>query len=276
MSRKREQADLLFKLGQLLGPPLKAVENPTGFDQDEKARIFARFFAEFPLYIREFHAFTLSEKGHDYSVQYHQISAYMHTVRGTLEGSGYDSEQFASVVRSAAEQSREAILSIPIPLDSTIYEARTPFSTYCLVKDICSTAKTEIIWLDRYFDQGIFHRYFTNVPSNVIITLVTWPQSECKGPKDIQRYQEFMDLSKLFAQERALDGYRLITNVKIHARWLRCDDKYFSLGDSIKDIAKDATFTISRLDNTPDTRKHFDEAIANGVEVFGKNQPIHP
>lgn len=276
MSRKREQADIIYKLGQLFGPVLKAVENPSGYDQDEKARIVARYLADMPGFLNRVHDFTRSEKGHDYMAHWNQIHNSVYDLHGLVINHPIDSQHFRNALIERSNKARDVILSIPVPLDSTIYEARTPFSTYCLVKDICSTAKAEIIWLDRYFDQGIFHRYFADVPSNVLVTLITWPQSECKGARDTQRYQEFMDVSKLFAQERGPAGYRLVTNQDFHDRWLCCDDKLFTLGGSIKDIAKDSTFTLSRLDSTPENRKHFDDAVANGVEVFGKRHPIHP
>ena len=276
MSRKHEQADLVFKLGQLFGPILKIIDNPQTYDEEEKARIFARFFAEVPSFSQQTRQFTIIEPGHNYLTQMSEIETELNQVSHTIRREAHNRTAFDSLIREVCTTVRNAILSIPVPLDSTIYAARTPFSTYCLVKDICSTTKAEIVWLDRYFDQGIFHRYFVDVTNSVTITLVTWPQSECRGPKDIQRYQEFLDLSKLFAKERGPDSYRLITNVKIHARWLRCDDKHFNLGDSIKDIAKGATFTLGRLDNSPETQQHFDEAITTGVEVFGKSQTNHP
>jgi hypothetical protein len=85
-----------------------------------------------------------------------------------------------------------------------------------------------------------------------------------------------MDISKLFALERGPTGYRLIVSDDFHDRWLRCDDKLFSLGGSIKDLGNDSTFTISKLDFTPENVKYFDDAINGGSEVFGPNNPIHP
>jgi hypothetical protein len=276
MSRKSQQADLIFKLGQLFGPILKVLDNPTGYDEDEKTRIFARYCSEYMAFQNEAEKFCSSEKGHHYLKQFQEIVGRIHSVFSNLPLLQSDFALFSTSVRTWAREIQEIVLSIPVPVDSAIYEAHTPFSTYCLVKDLCSTAKREIIWLDRYFDQGIFHRYFPDVPRNVLITLVTWPQSECKGARDNQRYQEFMDVSKLFAQERGQSGYRLITNLNFHDRWLCCDDKLFTLGGSIKDIGNASTFTLSRLDSTPENRKHFDDAIATGVEVFGPNQPNHP
>ena len=67
MNRKREQAEIYFKIGQLLGPLLKMIENPESYDSDERVRIVARFFAESQGFLQAFSNFTKSERGHNYS-----------------------------------------------------------------------------------------------------------------------------------------------------------------------------------------------------------------
>ena len=170
----------------------------------------------------------------------------------------------------------EATSTIPIPVDSAIHEAQTPFSTYCLVKDLCSTSINKLVWMDRYFDQTLFGRYFVDTPKSTLITLVTYPEVKCSKPRDKQRYVEFMGISKLFALERGTSGYRLVTDESFHDRWLRCDNKFFTLGGSIKELGNDSKFTISRLDSTPENEAHFDEVVARATEVFGPTQPTHP
>jgi hypothetical protein len=104
---------------------------------------------------------------------------------------------------------------------------------------------------------------------------VTRPRASLTDRRDISRTNDFMDVSRLFAQERGPQGYRLIENGHFHDRWLRCDDKLFTLGGSIKDLDK-GPFTISRLDSTPPNRQQFDDAITQGIEVFGPTQTNHP
>ncbi len=178
------------------------------------------------------------------------------------------------LVREVSARVTEILMSIPVPVDSAIYEAQTPFSTYCFVKDLCSTVKTRIVWLDRYFDQTVFHRFFTDTPRSVQVTLVTLPLSAAKGKADTQRIAEFLNVSRIFASERGQAGYRLISNNQFHDRWLQCDQKLFTLGGSIKDLSK--PFTVSRIDFTPENEKHFDDAITSGVELYGLTQGQHP
>ena len=48
-------------------------------------------------------------------------------------------------------------------------------------------------------------------------------------------YDEFIDVSRSFSQERGPDKYRLLVEEAFHDRWLRCDEQLFHLGGSIKD-----------------------------------------
>jgi len=275
MNRKQQQANLIFKLGQLLGPPIKMAENHSAYDADERTRIMARLSAEIPPFTNEVREFCVSEPGHDYVTQYWKANAAIENLRTHFMGHSATEEKLFELIKETAPKVQGIILSIPVPTDSLILEARTPFSTYCLVNSLCSTVTQKIVWQDRYFDQTIFHRYFIDTPTTAQITLLTWPRSECKGKRDESRYDEFIDLSKLFARERGPQGYRLIRNPNFHDRWLRCDDKLFALGGSIKDIGNGTTFSISRLDSTMQNFKEFDDPVATGTEVFGPNQTSH-
>ena len=274
MNRKREQAELFFQLGQLLGPMLKMAENPDSYDTEERTRIIARYCSDENQFRKALQRFTQGEPGHNYMPQFHHIQVAMGNF-WTHATSGDFQRVCADIVR-LRDLMTDTLHSIPIPVESSIHEARTPFSTYCLVKDLCTTVQSEITWLDRYFDHTIFYRYLADVPNGMSITLVTYPDTKCQSARDRQRCSDFLDMSRLFAQERGPQAYRLITDEHFHDRWLRCDDKLFSLGGSIKDLGKDSTFTITKLDSTPENMKLLVEPLARGVEVFGPNQPNHP
>ncbi|RYX82864.1 hypothetical protein EON83_17290 [bacterium] len=273
MNRKREQAELIYLLGRLLGPLEQASANPELYDADEKERIKARLMAEFGPFFRKVADFCKGEPGHLYGKQENSV-ANMYS--WTLERARVEKfEDLKTILQSTKFEIIQEILSIPVATDSAIYEATSPFSTYCLVKDICTTVRSRIVWLDRYFDQTIFHRFFIDTPPNVEIVLVTQPSSNLRGNADNNRHSAFMDISKLFAQERGPNGYRLVENASFHDRWLQCDSKLLVLGGSIKDLNK-GPFTVSRLDSTPANQQHFDDAISQGTEIFGPNQTTHP
>lgn len=273
MNRKSQQGELLFKAGQLLGPLLKIAENPESFDSDEITRAVARFCADAAHFSRATLAFSQGEPGHDYEPQYFAASAVLSTLRS--RACSPDRRELLEFVPQARDSLLQELSSIPVTVEACIYAAHSPFSTYCLMKDLCSTVRKTVVWVDRYFDHTIFHRYLADVPPTALITLLTWPRDKSTSRADERRYDQFLDVSRLFAQERGSSAYELYTNDKIHARWVRCDDKLFSLGDSIKDIAKGTTFTVSRMDaNTENLRAMY--AFKNdGTELFGPNRAIH-
>jgi hypothetical protein len=80
---------------------------------------------------------------------------------------------------------------------------------------------------------------------------VTWPKSKFTQARDIRRYDDFMDASRLFAQQHGPDAYRLITDEQIQARFLQADGTMLALPDSVKELGSGTTFTISKLDSTP-------------------------
>ena len=181
-----------------------------------------------------------------------------------------------NLIRIIADRATAAILSIPVPVESDIHEAMTPFSTYRLIHDVCATARQQVVWIDRFFDRTVFHRFLADVPTTAMVTLVTWPDSKCRGAGDNRRYVEFMDISRLFATERGSGQYRLVTNEEIHSRLLRVDNTLLHLGDSSKELGKGLTFTISKLDATESNRNEFDKLATDGTELFGPTNPNHP
>jgi hypothetical protein len=272
MSRKREQAEMFVKLGELLGPLKKIAENPAAFDADEQTRILARYFFDKVRFQESFNAFCQSEHGHLFQAQMQSAAKAINlfTTFASIEP-----ESVLGRVPKLWDDLFAALSAIPVPVESSIHAAHTPFSVYCLLQELCTTVKKQIVWLDRYFDHRVFHRFFAETPKSVEIVLVTWPQSKFNSKKDLRRYDELMDVSRLFAQERGVGGYRLVADEDFHARWLRCDDGLFHLGDSISALGMGATFTLSKLDATPENFAEFEAPLTRGTELFGPSQTTH-
>jgi hypothetical protein len=274
MNRKHEQAVMLDQLGQLFGPILNVVANPQSYDLEEKRRIAARFYAEYKTFTQRVEQFCKGEPHHHYLAELNKILvAIFDLVNRSYNEKGYDLFENAPATHGTI---LEALCSIPTPIDSTIHDAVTSFSTYCLVRDLCLTSDKHIFWMDRYFDQSLFARYLADVPKSAAVTLITYPESKCKGAADKQRYADFMGGSKLYAAERGPTGYRLVTDDGFHDRLLRCNDKLFTLGGSIKDLGNGITFTLAKLDSTTENAKRIDDSVLKAVEVFGPSQPHHP
>ncbi len=275
MERKREQAELIFKLGLLLGPLLKIADKKNNYDREELVLAVARFFNERPKLDEAVGHFAKSEPGHNFFPQNTRIMRLLNQIQNAATDNPDDEEALFSVIREVKPQVLSTILSIPVTSESTIHQAQTPFSTYCLVKNLCLTSSEQIVWFDRYFDHKVFYRFLDDVNLNVLITLVTYPEHKLISKRDKDQHAKFIDISQLFAKERGPKGYRLLVNERFHDRWLRCDKEMFMLGGSIKDIGQEITFTISKLDTTPENEKKFDEPIQQGTELFGSNQSTH-
>jgi hypothetical protein len=275
MHRKREQADLIFRLGCLFGPLLKVNEKPADYGETRRREIAAQFFAEQQQMLVQIGRFCTGKEGSNYLVQSTRASDAILSLSARATNSD---EREAALFKSAPEILNRVVaemLDVPVETEGTIHSPSTPFSVFCLVSDLCSTVKKEIVWIDRYFDDQIFYRYLKNVPPSAAITLVTYPKTMCKGAKDNSRYDSFMSVSKLFAVERGPSGYRLLVDEHFHDRWLRFDDSLFQLGGSIKDLGNGSPFTISKLDLSPQNIGEVDQSLARGIELFGPKSPNH-
>ena len=93
--------------------------------------------------------------------------------------------------------------------------------------------------------------------------------------KDKTRWDEFLDVSQLYAQERGTLNYRLIVHPNLHDRWLLLDQsRVFQLGGSLKDAGRKA-FTITQLDTSPENLAKIQNHVSQGEELFGPSTPQH-
>lgn len=267
MDRRQQQAELIFSLGKLFGPLIEMSENPSNFESWERVRTLARFSSNHPSFTQSVNLFLSSEPGHTYQIEMTRFSPLINLMMSQIEREPEDNENLHSAVTIARDKMLKIILSIPIPSSAQILDAYTPFSTYCLIKDKCSTSAQNIIWVDRYFDSSLFYRYLRNIPENTFITIVTWPEEKFRGKKEKERYKELLDISALFAKERTNDKYQLVCNEKIHDRWLNIDKHIYNLGGSVKDASIKDYFTVSTIDYTKDNIEKINELVNTGTKV---------
>lgn len=275
MDRKREQAELLVLLGRLFGPMLSYADNPRTVSLADRARMFARFFADRPRFQQAFVDFTQSESGHLYLIEQAEGVRQIGNLEYFLQPHWADPDAQVRVIREKYQAILDTIQSIPVAADSTILEASSPFAAYCFLHDRSATVKRRIDWVDRYLDASLFHRFLRDTPPDAVVTLITWPEEKLSSNKDKSRYNAFIDVSRLFAAERGVDHYCLVTHDKIHDRWLRCDDDLYSLGGSAKDAGQSTDFTVSRVDSSVANMKQVDDLVATGKQLFGPSQSNH-
>jgi len=274
MDRLQQKNDLYFKLGALFDPLLKFINRPEDYNEQEQARILGRYCAEYNLLINDFHRFSIGEPGHNYFIQESRFSNALNRV--IIDIAQYNLDISEAVPENLAI-AKAAIDAVPIPETSVIEEAGTPFSTYCKIKSLCEVDATHsLIWIDQYMDANIFHRYLSSVRPNVSVTLVSSEPDSRTGKYNRNRWLEFLDISRIFAQERSANNYRLVVHQQLHDRWLVFDNKrIYVLGGSVKDAANKTYHTITTvkpsLTNLSRVQKHTD----TGIEYFGLSNQQH-
>jgi len=266
MTRHEQRAEFPYKLGLLLRPVLDVIERPHEFNTDERRRIRGRFEKDRQQLHNQLSEFCMAEPGTMYQKEWAEIAARLSTLASTIDGI----VDLPSWLPAELENQRAALLSaiasVPVQTDSTIYLARTPFTSYLRLKALCDAADKHVICIDRYIDYTLFHRQLAGIPSHVEITLVTWRSALS---------HDFIDVSRLFAAERGTK-YRLCTNQNFHDRWLRRDNQMFLLGGSIKHAGTKNVYTVAPMASTAAELQQVDQLIATSQEVFGPRQTSHP
>lgn len=260
--RLRQKQDFLVKLGMLLGPLQRLIEHPTDFNEREKAETLARYFAEWHTLINQFDGFCNGQPGYSYRIEFMRFFKALND----LETSLINGVQLEKILPDCWARAQTAIESVPVPQTSEILEAGSPFKAYCKLRDLCeSEAKKSLIWIDPYFDANVFYRYLSGIRENVPVILVT--QEPPSNKRDKYRWEAFLDVSSLYAQEHGKDNFRLLIQPNLHDRWVVFDNKLiYALGGSAKDAAARDYFTITNVETTENNLERIERHISTGIE----------
>ena len=273
MDRLQDKYSLTWGLGALMDPLRRLVADPDGYDQQERARTVARYIHESGLLCQQSQRFSTGEPGHDYHLQHEQ---FFTALRGLIRHLPSDAALREHLPRAIAS-AQGALDAIPVPAQSGIVEAGSPFSAYRRLRELCATdATTSLTWVDPYLDASVFHRYLAEVRESAVITLVTCEprQTDRRGKR---RWEEFLDVSGLFADERGPAAYRLLVHPSRHDRWLVFDDsRMYSLGGSVKDAAAKDDFTISLVDGNRENLAKVKTCLLESRELVGPGASVNP
>ncbi len=270
------QAELLFKLGAYVAPIEDLASRPDDFSASDRRRIMARTEGDRHSFGNTASEFMQERPGRPYSTLRNK---FLNALKRLVLGAARDDippEEIRVLLNDCVPLMQEAILDVPLEDASGVLEADSPFTAYCRIKDLCSTVAGMLVWTDRYFDASVFHRYLRDVRPAASVTLVTLDPARLTSTKDRQRYNDFLDVSRLFAVERGQARYRLVVHPDFHDRWLRCDGQLYALGGSVKDAGQKSDFAIGRIDPTPPNLQTVDDLVSAGTELFGPNIPMHP
>jgi hypothetical protein len=262
--RLRQKHELFIKLGMLFGPLHRLIGQPANFNDREKAETVARYSAEWRDLASQFREFSIGQPGCSYEIEY-QI--FFNALNGVIQRL-MNGATLGKVLPDQYAKALSSIDAIPVSETSEILEAGSPFKAYCKLRELCeSNATKSLIWIDPYFDASVFHRYLSSIRGNVPVILVTSEPSESSSKRDKNRWDAFLDVSSLYAQENGPDKFRLIIQPNLHDRWVVFDDKLiYALGGSAKDAAARDYFTITIVDATAKNLERIQRHIETGEE----------
>lgn len=268
-SRKQQQADLLIQFGELIAPMEELVAHPSKQTAQTRARASAKFTHDRDAFQKALNAFTSGEAGHDYKVEFAQVSGNLNRFTNQMALFRDDPEKLASELTELRQTAANAILAIPCELESEVLEAGSPFTTFMALRSLCETAAEQLIFVDPYMGQGAVRRYFHNIAANVSLTVIT-------KRRGTQEFRDFLDVSKLYADERGPSLYRVMYHADLHDRYLQSDDAVYHLGGSLKDAGRKSDYTVTRIKAAAGTSDAVASLIQTSNEVFGPTHPVHP
>ncbi|MBX9629680.1 MAG: hypothetical protein K2X67_04085 [Burkholderiales bacterium] len=268
-SARQTQSELLYLLGQLLGP-LESPPSEVG-DALLRRRALAQFSADLPTFIERLRSFT-HPPGQAYTAEYRTVLRELSSLSKQGPTFTSNAELYRETVAQTAASVRDAICSVPTTAEARILHANSPFSAYCFIRDLCETTSQRLVWIDRHFSSAVFYRYLRHVPSTVAVTLLTWPEPKHQKAN----WLDFIEASRLFALERGSDKYTLLSKIDFHDRWLDCDNSLYLLGGSGKDAGQSSDFSVSPMEASTETTARFSATIKDAVELFGKTTSNHP
>lgn len=274
MDRLNEKLDLLLKLGRLFGPMQQLAESPGEFDGQERAETIARYLSEHQSLIQDFARFSTGQAGHNYQIEYRKFARALGGVASRVDRG----DDLGAIVNEHLRIARDAVNAVPVPRSSVILDAGTPFTAYCKLRSLCEAdATSSITWFDPYFGPDIFHRYLQFAADDVAIILVACEPGGNAGKKNIERWNQFLDVSRLFAGEKGIHKYRLLVATSLHDRWLVLDSKrIYALGGSAKDAASRDLFTIASVEGSAGNLQTITDTINAAAEWFGPSTSTHP
>lgn len=272
-NRLSEKNELFYCLGILLGPLEHLVANSDSYTTQERTAVIARYNADYPKLTQKFEVFSKGQPGHDYAVENIRFYKALNGIRTQL----VNDAKLEDILPGFAKKAISAIDSIPVPPISVIHAAGTPFSTYCKICELCEAEVTnELTWIDAYLDSSIFHRYLSKVRDSVRITVVIEALNQSASSREKARWNSFLDVSRVFANEYGHTRYNLYVANSLHDRWVVIDrNRIYSFGGSAKDAARKDHFTLSYVEPSPENLKIIDDTIIQAAEYFGANTVNH-
>ena len=255
-----EREKLIYGLGTLLGPIFEMMDN---WSQENADRAKAKFHHDRQLFTKAVEAFC---KRPGYTFEHVRIEVLQALNQ-------FSFAQLDPSQRNRLESTRDSLInrisSIPVDVPSETLEAHAPFEAYCKIRDRCLAARNRLTVVDEYLKSSVFYRYLRGLTCEKLVVVTR---------NGIPNDPEFMSVSKLMANERGPDRYRLVTHPAsyLHDRHLRADDLVYALGASLDYVAEQSYSSLGLPDDSASANSLVDALESGGTELFGPTVAIHP
>ena len=266
-SRKEEQAELLIKFGELISPLVEITNYPEQQTAQTRSKAIAKYTHDRDLFNSIIADFCRGESGHSYKVELQELSGRLNRLTNQMPQYRDNPEKLKNELEDVKKTVISSILSIPCDIGAEVLEAGSPFTAFLKIRSLCETSNSELIFIDPYIGPSIVRRYFGCIRESVSVTVVT------KMRRGGDEFDSFLELSKLYSDERGPSKYSLHYHQDLHDRYLKCDDDIFHLGGSIKDAGQKSGYTISKINSG---LSQIQNILDGSAEQFGTSNMQHP
>jgi len=256
--------------GELIAPLDDLVKNSNSQNQQTRAKASAKFSHDKPVFLATLNIFCNGESGHVYAVESAAITAKLNGFSNSLISFRDEEEILKDKLQELKKSVLSSIVAIPCEIDSEVLEAGSPFTAYVKLKSIIETAVNKVIFIDPYMAPTIVNRYFNLVSENTQVTVIT------KFRRGRTEFDDFLSLSKLYANQVGSEKYTLKFHDTNHDRYLQCDDDVYHLGGSLKDAGDKSSFTITKVRSIAEGEIEVNKLISESSEQFGLLNTVHP
>lgn len=271
MDLLKQRDYLILKLGALVKPIEDSIKNGGILDEQKRNEILAQYLHDTKQIAHDFSQYSKQPGLHNGTQRSQFLSVLGKLPRLVIL------EKSEEKIKQHIDAALNLIHAIPIPDSSIILEAGSPFTAYCKLKSLCEAEATNsIVWIDRYFDKTVFHRYLQDTSQSMQIVLITTKPRKNASRKNKDRWKSFIDISRMFSHERTTENYSLMVLNSIHDRWLILNNKrIYQLGGSSKNASFKSLSTISTVEASTENLNKINTTINNATELFGPSKPTH-
>jgi hypothetical protein len=107
----------------------------------------------------KFYSFCHTEPNHNWQWFYDNFEKELLAISTGVTLAPFDANIVLEMLPNVHCKLLNLIQAVPVTVETRIFDAETPFSCYCFIRNLCLLSSLRIDLFDRYVDQTVFHRY---------------------------------------------------------------------------------------------------------------------